>query len=313
MLKTTNHADYILISITIILLVLGILILSSVSAFIAQKKTGNSFYFLNHQILFGLIPGLILAIFFFKIPLDFLKKWSSFLLLINLFFLALVFLPNIGHTFGGANRWISLGPVSFQPSEFLKISFIIYLAGWLSSRLEKTTKLKKEWNQTFIVFLIVIGLIGLFLVLQPDISTLGIIVLTACLMYFSAGTPFWHISLMISFLGAVFFFLIKIAPYRLARILVFFKPETDPLGMGYQVKQALIAIGSAGFFGLGLGMSIQKFGFLPKPMSDTIFAVFSEENGFLGGIILIILFLIFFWRGVRISKGAEDNFSQLTA
>lgn len=307
----TKNPDYILISVTIIFLILAILILPSISASISLKKFGNPYYFLNHQILFGIIPGIILAVSFLKIPLSFLKKWSPFLLLINLILMAMVFLPVIGKSSGGAVRWISFGPISFQPSEFLKLTFILYLASWLNSRVNP--KVKKEFAQTLIAFLIVIGLISLLLYYQPDISTLGIIVLVAILMYFSAGTPLWHSILILSISLAGLFISIKTAFYRLERWLVFLKPETDPLGIGYQIKQALIAIGSGGIFGLGLGMSYQKFGFLPKPMSDTIFAIFSEETGFVGATILVFLFLLFFWRGFKISKDAEDGFFQLTA
>lgn len=311
MVKTTNYPDYILIGLTIILLILGILILSNVSASISLKKFGNTYYFLNHQILFGIIPGLILALIFFKIPLHFLRKWFLIVVLINLILLAMVFLPKIGMSFGGATRWVSFGPISFQPSEFLKLTFILYLASWLNSRVNPKTK--KEFSQTFIAFLIIIGLVSLLLIFQPNISTLGIIVLIASLMYFSAGTPLWH-SILILLIGlGGLFILIKTASYRLSRWLVFLKPETDPLGIGYQIKQVLIAVGSGGIFGLGLGMSLQKFGFLPKPMSDTIFAIFSEETGFIGATILVFLFLIFFWRGFKISKEAKDRFSQLTA
>lgn len=317
MSNSTKKPDYILAGITIILLILGILILSSVSASISQKKIGNTYYFLNHQILYGIIPGIILAFLFFKIPLNLIRKWSPILLLINLILLAMVFLPEIGVSFGRAARWVSFGPIFFQPSEFLKLTFILYLASWLPSRInQKTvppTYAVMGYSQTLIAFLIVIGLISLLLYFQPDISTLGIIILIGFLMYFLAGTPLWH-SILIFLIGlSGFFIFIKTASYRLERWLVFLKPETDPLGIGYQIKQALIALGSGGIFGLGLGMSLQKFGFLPQPMSDTIFAVFSEETGFIGATILILFFLLFLWRGFKISKGAKDRFSQFTA
>lgn len=313
--------DYILFWTTIILLILGIIIISSASASSSQEKFGNTFYYLNHQIIFGIIPGIILAILAFKIPINFLKKYSFFLILINLILLGMIFINGIGLEIGGARRWISVGKIIFQPSEFLKLTFILYLANWLGNRVdikENKNKIKKNKNilffidQTFIAFLIIIGLVAGLLILQPDIGSLGIIFLTGVLIYFLAGTTIWHsvLIILISIFGLLF--LIKIASYRLNRLLVFLKPEIDPMGLGYQIKQSLIAIGSGGIFGLGLGMSNQKY-FLPNSISDSIFAIFSEETGFIGVIILIFFFLIFLWRGFEIAKKSTDRFCQLTA
>lgn len=303
--------DYILLIIFIILTILGILILSSVSATISQEKFETSFYYLNHQVLFGLIPGLILGFLAFKMNLNLLKKFSPLILLINLILMVMVFLPEIGLTIRGGARWISLGPISFQPSEFLKLSFIIYLATWLASRAKESLS-KKNFSQTLIAFLILIGIISLVLVFQPDVSTLGIILISALAMFFLAKTPIWH-SLLIVLTSALFLLpLIKIAPYRFTRILVFLNPELDPMGIGYQIKQALIAIGSGGIWGSGLGLSKQKFGFLPQSISDSIFAIFAEETGFFGSLILILLYLIFFWRGFRIGK-EKEGFLKLVA
>ena len=315
--KNKSHPDYILIGITSILLILGILIIASVSAFLSYEKFGNAFYFLRHQILFGVIPGLVLGFLAYKIRLDLVKKWAPLLLLINLTLSAMVFLPKIGATFGGATRWLAIGPVIFQPSEFLKLTFILYLASWLANRTcqQKYGRgiAEKKIGQTLIVFLFIIGVVSLLLIFQPHISTLAIIILVAGIMYFLSGTPLWH-SILIILIGAGgILSLIKLAPYRMRRWTVFLNPETDPLGIGYQIKQALIAVGSGGIFGLGLGMSRQKFGFLPQSMSDSIFAIFSEETGFLGCLILIFLFLIFLWRGFKIAKDSKNMFSQLLA
>lgn len=310
-----SHPDYILFGVTVALLIVGIVIIASVSASLSQEKFGNPFYFFRHQILFGILPGLALGFLTYKIRLDLLKKWSLFLLLINLVLLAMVFLPKIGTTLGGATRWLAIGPITFQPSEFLKLTFIIYLASWLASRTPQqkfgVVQVGKKFSYALIAFLIVIGIVSALLIFQPDISTLGIIVLAAGIMYFLSGTPIWH-SILIILIGAGgILSLIKLAPYRMRRWTVFLNPETDPIGIGYQIKQALIAVGSGGLFGLGLGMSRQKFGFLPQSMSDSIFAIFSEETGFLGSVILIFLFLIFLWRGFKIAKSSKDKFSQL--
>jgi len=321
MARNSKHPDYILIGTILILLTLGILILSGVSAALSQEKFGNTFFFLKHQLLFGLVPGLILAFILFKIRLDFLKKWSPILLLINIVFVGLVFLPKIGSRFFGSSRWINLGIFSFQPTEILKLTFILYLATWLTSRAKKENfrrreipnKFKKNFSQTFIAFLVIIGIISFLLIAQPDIGTLGVIFSISALMYFSANTLLWQNFLIIFTALGGLILLIRTKPYRLYRLLVFLNPEFDPLGKGYQIKQALIAIGSGGIFGLGLGMSRQKFGFLPHSMSDAIFAIFAEETGFIGSLILIFLFLLFFWRGIKIVKNSSDMFSQLIA
>ena len=176
-----------------------------------------------------------------------------------------------------------------------------------------SSKSALDLGQTFVAFLIVIVLTSLLLILQPNISTLGVIVAVGFLIYFLAGTPLWHSLLMVGTGIAALFALIKLAPYRINRWLVFLNPETDPLGIGYQIKQSLIAVGSGGILGLGLGMSRQKFGFLPQPATDSIFAIFSEETGFLGSIILISLFLVILWQGFKISSKVKDRFMQLCA
>ncbi len=313
--KNFKKPDYILLSVVGIILALGIIILASVSAPYALEKFGDTYYFLRHQLLWGLIPGLILGFLAFRINLSFLKKIAPAVLLINLILLGMVFLPIIGSQNEGAYRWIGFGKFTFQPSEFLKLTFILYLAAWFASKTEKIDSLKnKRWSsQTLAAFLMVAGIITILLFLQPDVSTLGVILLTALVIYFSSNTPVWHTVLMILLGGGTLFAFVKMASYRANRFLVFFNPEVDPMGIGYQAKQSLIAIGSGGIGGAGLGMSIQKLGFLPQSISDSVFAVFSEETGFVGGIILILLFLIFLWRGFKIAKEAKNKFSQLLA
>jgi len=310
----TRSPDYPLIIVLTILIVLGILILASVSAALSQERFGYPYYYLGHQLIYGLIPGLILAFIAFRIPLAFFKKLALPIFLINLIILGLVFLPQIGVKYGGASRWLNLGLFSLQPAEFLKITFLLYLAALFSSpRSLSQQKEAKKSNLSLVVFLILLGVLSLFLIFQPNIGTLSIIFLMAALVYFGAGTPLWQ-SVLITLIGlGGLISLIKIAPYRLSRLLVYLNPEIDPLGMGYQIKQALIAVGSGGIFGLGLSLSRQKFGFLPQSMGDSIFAVFAEEGGFIGATILILLFLVFIWQGLKISKKSSDKFSQLVA
>lgn len=317
--RKTRKPDLALIAIILLLVFLGILVLASVSASFSRAKTGSTLFFLNHQLLFGLLPGLILGIIAYALPLRFLKEKSPLLLVISLAAMGAVFLPVIGGSSGGATRWLFLGPFSFQPSELLKLAFIVYLAAWLDSRPGRIATRsaaggtqKKSW-QMLGPFLIILGAVGFLLIAQPDIGTLIVLTAIAGIMYFSAKTPFWHILALGGAGIAAILLLIKLAPYRLARLQVFLDPSLDPLGSGYQIKQALISIGSGGLFGRGLGLSVQKFGFLPQPMSDSIFAVFSEEAGFIGASLLVVLFLFFALRGYAVASRVEDNFPKLLA
>ena len=309
MVKYNRKPDFALFGATIILITLGILILTSISASLSIERFGNSYYYLKHQFLVGILPGLILGFLAYLIPLEFFKKNIIFFLLVIIFLLAMVFIPKIGVSSGGATRWIKIGPFLIQPSEFLKITFLIYLASWLASR----TSPQKERSQTLLAFLIIIAALSAFLIFQPDIGTLGIIIAFSVLMYFLADTPVWH-SILIILMGIItLVVLIKIAPYRANRILVFLNPDADPMGIGYQTKQALISVGSGGVSGLGLGMSRQKFGFLPQTMSDSIFAIFAEETGFIGATILVLLFLFFIWRAFTIVRNSDDKFQKILA
>jgi len=312
-IKKKQKFDYILAIVVAVLVILGILVLASVSATFSQEKFGRTTYYLFHQMICGLVLGIILGFVAFKIKLSTLKKWAWLFILINLIFMALVFIPRLGIVAGGAPRWMNLGFVSFQPSEFLKLTFIFYLSAWLTSRTIKKSfkKTKKELKFTLIPFLVIIGIIAILLTKQSDVSTLGMIILIAALMYFSANTPLWHSVLIILISSAGFLVLVKIAPYRIMRLRVLLGSIKDPMGTGYQIEQSLIAIGSGGILGLGLGTSIQRLGFIPQTMSDSIFAVFAEETGFVGSLVLIFLFLVLLWRGFRISKRSPDKFSQL--
>lgn len=309
MVKYNRKPDLALVAVTIILIVLGVLILTSISASLSFERFDNTYYYLKHQFLVGILPGILLGFLAFLIPLEFFKKNIIFFLLISILLLGLVFIPKIGISLGGANRWIKIGPILIQPSEFLKITFLVYLASWLATR----THPQKEWEQTLIAFLIIIAVLSTFLVFQPDIGTLIIIIGFSVIMYFLSDTPLWHSALIILIGIVALVILMKVAPYRAARILVFLNPDADPMGIGYQVKQALITVGSGGVSGVGLGMSRQKFGFLPQTMSDSIFAIFAEETGLIGSLILILFFLFFIWRGFKIVRASEDKFQKILA
>ncbi|HZX50132.1 MAG TPA: putative lipid II flippase FtsW [Candidatus Paceibacterota bacterium] len=311
-MQQRNSPDLPLLSLAVALLFVGMLILASVSVSFSLQNTGTTFYYLNHQLLLGLLPGLVAATIAFFTPLPFIRKMSLWFLLFCIFLLALVFVPGIGSgETGGAHRWLSAGPFSFQPAELLKVAFVLYLASWLSAKKKRRQENTKE---TLLPFAAMMGVVSLFLILQPDIGTLAVIAATGLTMYFLAGTPLWHAATLVGIGLLALGGLVLIAPYRFSRFAVFLNPSLDPLGQGYQVKQALIGIGSGGLAGAGLGLSFQKFGVLPEPISDSIFAVFAEETGFLGGLLLIGLIVAFAWRGLIVSKRVlSDQFASLAA
>jgi len=294
--------NLILVVTSSLLVIMGFIIVTGVSMTFSHKIFGNSFHYLGHQLLYGFIPGLILGGIAYFLDLKIVKKISLFIIIGIVILMALIFIPTLGTKLGGARRWISLGPITLQPSEFLKLGFIIYFAAWLSS---------KKSKKLFIPMIIIVSIIALLLLCQPDMSTLVVIATIALIMYFCTDTPLWQTGTMI--LGGIvgLVILIKMAPYRLNRLLVFLRPDSQPLGIGYQLKQALIAVGSVGIIGRGLGLSIQKYGFLPEPMTDSIFAVYAEETGFIGCVILLILYLIFTWQAMRMAMSIKDTFLKL--
>lgn len=305
--------DYLLLIIVVLLVSFGLVMIATVSAPLSLEKFGNTYYYLFHQILFGLLPAAFLGFLCFKIPLKFFKKFSLIFLLINLAFLVFVLMPKYGISIRGASRWVAIGPIAFQPSEFLKITFLLYLAFWLSQKLKGGEK-----GLVFFAFLIILGILTFLLLKQPDMSTFLILAVTSVLMYFISPTPLWQ-TLFIILIGiGIFFISIHIMDYQFDRIISFLQKESiNPLGKGYQLRQALIAVGSGKLLGvegiLSLGMSKAKFGFLPHSISDSIFAIIGEELGFIGAAVLIFLFLIFLWRGLRISQKSSDGFGKLAS
>jgi cell division protein FtsW len=305
--------DTILLYTSITLVVLGILTLASVSASVSYRKFDSTFYFFKHQIQVGLIPGVILGFLAFKQNLAWIKKKAPLIFLFNLFLLFMVIFPKLIGLTKGTTRALNLGPLTNQPAEFLKLTIILYLASWWSSHQNKKISNEDNKNLSLIIFLVILAIVGFLLVSQPDVGTFGIIAIIASIVYFAADSSFWHIPLLGLIGVTTFILLMKGAGYRSNRLAVFLDPETDPMGIGYQLKQALITIGSGGLAGVGIGLSQQKFGYLPELISDSIFAIFAEETGFIGCFILISLFILFFWRGLRVAYHTQDTFNRLAA
>ncbi|MFH1956159.1 MAG: putative lipid II flippase FtsW [Patescibacteria group bacterium] len=290
-----------------LLLLTGLFVFFSASMGLLNREGASFSNILFKQILFGIVQGLILLIITSKIHYKKWKKISLPLFLFSFLLTVLVFEPHLGFGHGGAKRWLDFGFFTFQPSELLKYAFIIYLASWLISRKEDI----KSFRFGLLPFLVVSAFVGIVLILQPDIGTLGVIALTSAAMFFMAGGKPAQLAIII-FLGiSLVVALAFIKPHAMSRMTVFLNPSADLQGIGYQSHQSLIAIGSGGLFGRGFGMSIQKFNYLPEPVGDSIFAVFAEEFGFVGSLFLISLFLFFLFRGSRIVMQTKDPFARL--
>lgn len=290
-----------------ILLLFGLAILSSAGVIEGQNKFGSSQYYLIRQIQNGLLPGIALFLIFSRIKYKFWQKVSIPLFLASILLLVLVFLPSFGTVLKGAQRWLYIGGLSFQPSEILKLSVIVYFASWFARRDVKAG----QWSHSAAPFFIVLGFISLLLAMQPDIGTLIVVVFISLVIYFSAGANMKHFFVLLAIMFLVFAFLIYVEPYRLNRILTFFNPYSDIEGRSYHIRQATLGIGSGGIFGVGFGKSQQKINFLPEPVGDSIFVIVAEELGLIGAGTLIILFLVLSLKLVNIAKYAPDTFSQL--
>jgi len=291
---------------TILLTVAGFFIFTSASLGLLAKEGGSFKDIAFNQIFLGLFLGTIALIVLSRIDYRVWRKYSLYIFLFSIVLTLLVFVPGLGFEHGGARRWLNLGSISFQPSEFLKLGFIIYFSAWLSGIKSGIGKI----SQGLIPFIVLI-LATSFLLLQPDTDTFLIICVTGVAMFIAAGCK-WRDIMIILVIGILGFTYIAFSkPYIQQRISTFFDPGSDSLGASYQIQQSLIAIGAGGFSGRGLGQSIQKFGFLPEPIGDSIFAVAAEEFGFLGSVTLIFLFVFFTLQGLRVAKEAPDLFGGL--
>jgi cell division protein FtsW len=299
--------DMFFFGVTCFIVLIGLFALSSASIGLIARSSKSIFAVIFKQLVLGVGIGFILLFIFTKIPYEFWRKIALPLFLLSIAITLLVFAPKIGFSYGGARRWLNLGFLSLQPSEILKFSFVVYLASWLSSRKSNIA----SFQFGFLPFLMMIGVLAVILVLEPDIGTLGVIIITAGALFFIGGGKLSQLGALIALCFILIAVLAFLKPYVMSRVLVFLNPSLDPQGIGYQVSQSLIAIGSGGLFGRGFGMSVQKFNFLPEPVGDSIFAVIAEEFGFIGSVFLIILFLVFLFRGFHISKQAPDSFGRL--
>lgn len=315
--KAGKTSDIFFLSLLAFLVIFGLVMLASASSEMGKEKFNDTYFFLKHQLASGLGIGLIGFAAGFFLYYRFWAKFAPWLLLLNIMLLILVFVPGIGSSSGTeADRWLDFGLFSFQPSELMKLTFIIYLAAWLSG---KQRERSSNFVEGFLPFLSICGLIAILLFLQPSTTTAVLIVGAGLITYFMAGAKIRFLALagLLTMLAVIL--LITVTPYRLGRVQVFLSNlglsdvPTDPLGDNYHLERAFDAIGLGGWHGVGYGKSTTKISLLPEPIGDSIFAVIAEELGFIGSMFLITLFFLFVWRGIQIAKRNREPFGRLLA
>lgn len=300
--------DLWLLSIIIFLLLIGIFMVYSSSNVWALYKYGDSFFFVKRQLLF-MVVGLTLMMLIAYIPYRYWIKHIHIIIISCFLLLIIVLVPGIGLVRGGAQSWIGIGAFSIQPSEFMKLGLILYLAAYLTKQERYITTFTKGFFLPMLFVSIAFGLI----MLQPDLGTGVVLVGTCVLMLFIAGGKMKYF-LYLSLIGLVgFTYLIISAPYRISRITSFLNPWDDPLGDGFQIIQSLYAIGPGKLLGVGFDQSYQKHFYLPEPQTDFIFAIIGEEFGFIGALFVICLFFLLCWRSIQIALAAKDPFARYMA
>lgn len=306
-MRTKHRIDKMLVLMTLLLVAAGFFIFTSASLGLLAREGISYSGVAIKQFLVGFVAGGIVLITVANIPFKFWQKHAFYIFLTAIVLCVGVFIPHVGFSHGGAHRWINIGTFTFQPSELLKIGAVIYFAAWLATTKDKV----RTFKFGALPLIIILGITGALLLKQPDTGTYMVIFASLVAMFICAGGQWRYIALLFVICIIGLFVLAFTRPYLMARLTTFLDPSKDSLGSGYQIQQSLIAIGSGGIMGRGFGQSIQKFNFLPEPMGDSIFAVFSEEFGFIGAATLIALFLAFGMRGFKIASRIPDNFGLL--
>jgi cell division protein FtsW len=291
-----------------IILIFGLVMLSSASAVISYTQYGNSYHFFLRQLMWVAVGS---GILFFLSKLDYriLKRYAILFLFASIGLLLLVFVPGLSAEYGTSKSWIVVGGISLQPAEFVKLAFMIYLAAWLAGRKGKLEKL----GEGIIPFLVILGIITLLMLAQPDLGTLVIIAISALMVYFIGGGRIVHLFTFSIISILLLALVVNFHSYQMDRIQCWLNPQTESGGNCYQINQSLIAVGSGGIFGQGLGQSKQKYMYLPEVSNDSIFPVIAEELGFIFSCLIILLYMSLFWLGIKIAKSAPDDFGKLLA
>jgi len=306
-MQKAKQINYLFLFSVMVLSAIGLLMVFSASPTMALKH-GDTYFYLKKQLLYILL-GVAALIYGAKLDLEELKKRAGLIFAISVALLVLVFIPGVGRKVLGASRWIDLGILSFQPSELIKFTMVLILAKWLSVKKSQIG----DFFGGFVPPLLLFALVSALIMKQPDMGTVITIGITVFLMLFFAGARIVHLMLLggVGVAGALVMSIIT--PYRMQRLVAYIDPWKDPQGVGFHIIQSLLAVGSGGLFGLGLGASRQKFFYLPQQFTDFIFAILCEEMGFFGGVSVVAFFALFAVQGYRIALAADDEFKRLLA
>jgi len=292
---------------TMLLLVVGIFMVYDASYAVAGQMNKNPAFFRNRQAISAFI-GLAMMFSAMKFPYWRLKKYSTILLVISIVGLLLVFAPHIGKAANGKTRWIAFGPVQIQPSEFAKLCLVTYIAAFFSARNINI----RDWKTGLMPLALPIGVVGI-LIVKEDMGTAIVLMVTALGMVYAAGARTSHVLSIISGAAVVGVGFVLAESYRCHRIMAFLDPFKDYHGIGYQICQSLIALGSGGVFGMGICEGRQKLFYLPAGHTDFIYAVFGQETGLIGSSLLALAFLFFAYRGFVIARKTRDPFGRFLA
>jgi cell division protein FtsW len=285
------------------LVIVGLLAVYTSSFAVAYHEFGDANYFVYKQAIFA-VAGLMALVVFMQLDYHKLRFLSVPMLAISLASLVIVLSP-LGVERNGAQRWIEIGPASFQPSEFAKLSVIVYVSAWLAARGSDV----KHFSLGFVPFVIFMSVVGALIIAEPDMGTTIIIVLVACTLFFVAGAPITHLALLLGAGASVSYLVIQTKEYQLDRLTSFFSPESDPSGVGFQVIQLLVALGSGGPIGIGWAESRQKHLFVPGSHTDGVFAILGEEVGFVGLMMILGIFAFFLFRALKVTLRSRDSFA----
>ncbi len=295
----------VLVGIVAVLVVIGLVFIYSSSSVYALEYAHDAAYFVKKQLV-GLLLGLIVAVMCSRVPMRIFYQLAPWFFLATVFLTLLTLVPGISYRMHGSSRWIHFAGFSFQPSELLKWAVVLYIAYLLA---RKEYMIKKPYRR-YVPILLVLAFVSAVLLKQPDFGLMVTLGATIIALFFIAYPDWKYVLGLICAAIPVLGLLIYLEPYRLKRVLIFLNPWSDPQGAGFQIIQSLIAIGSGGFFGVGISHSHQKFFYLPMQHTDFIFSIIAEETGFLGAVLLISLYIVFLYTGLRLSWHVEDAFSR---
>lgn len=300
MTRSILNFDRILLLVTISLVMLGLIMVASTSITIADSKMSQPLYYLDRQVIFTISSLFVFGVVV-SIRLSFWQRYTPHLLIMEFGLLVLVLIPSIGREVNGSSRWLPLGPINFQVAEMMKLFAIVYIANFLQRH-------HVQLNHSFfkvIAPLLLLSFAALLLLMQSDMGSMVVILSTVLCMLFLGGIRLDVLASLIGVIGSSFVLLIWVEPYRLQRLRSFIDPWADPFGSGFQLTQALIAFGSGGWLGVGLGNSMQKLFYLPEAHTDFLYSILAEELGLVGAVSVMILFILFIWRALTIGRAAE--------